>query len=303
LRMKPARLREGECVRIVAPASPVRPELLEKGVACLKGLGFRVEVGDVFRTWRYLAGSDRHRRSELTQALEDPSVRAIFFARGGYGSGRLLLPVLPAPNRPKILLGCSDITSLHTYFQHALGWTVFHGPMPSGDFARGAVHVDSLLQAITQTEPYALAPESVQVLSAGPPAEGILRGGCLTLLEASIGSPWEPDWNDSILFLEDTATKPYQIDRMITHLMTIGKLDHVRAFIFGEMKDCVQVENQGYTLQEVLLDLLDNLGKPVCFGFPSGHVGGLNWTLPLGVRARLLTEPTFRLEILEGAVS
>ena len=300
---KPARLQQGECVRIVAPASPVRPELFEKGVAFLKELGFRVEYGDVFQKWRYLAGSDQHRRTEFVAALQDPSVRAIFLARGGYGSGRLLLPPqLPPAAEPKILLGCSDITSLHAYFQHH-GWTVFHGPMPSGDFARGQVHIDSLLQAVTQTEPYALAPEEPQVLTAGPTAEGILRGGCLTLLDASIGTPWEPDLDDSILFLEDVGTKPYQIDRMITHLKMIGKLERVRAFIFGEMKDCVQVENQGYTLEDVILDLLGGYGKPICFGFPSGHVSGPNWTLPLGVRARLLTNPVFRLEILEGAVS
>jgi len=113
---------------------------------------------------------------------------------------------------------------------------------------------------------------------------------------------WEPDWRDSILFLEDVAAKPYQIDRMLTHLRIIGKLDTVRAFVFGEMKDCVQVEDQGYTIQEVILDVLGNLGKPILFGFPSGHVTNWNWTLPLGIRARVRTDPRFVLEILEGTV-
>lgn len=283
-------------------ASPVRPELFQQGVAFVQELGFRVSHGDVFRKWRYLAGEDDHRHAELIQALNDPDCRAIFFARGGYGSGRLLQRAPLPAGAPKILLGCSDITSLHLYFQQMHQWPVFHGPMPSGDFARRQVHVESLLQAITQTDPYVLAPQGIEILAGGPPVEGILRGGCLTLLEAAVGTPWEPDWSDSILFLEDVGTKPYQIDRMITHLKILHKFDRVRGFVFGEMKDCVQVENQGYTLQEVLIDLLGPLGKPMCFGFPSGHVSGLNWTIPLGVPARLTTHPSFQLEILEGAV-
>ena len=146
-----------------------------------------------------------------------------------------------------------------------------------------------------------LAPQGIETLISGT-AEGPLTGGCLSLLEAAIGTKWEPDWSDSILFLEDVGTKPYQIDRMLTHWKILGKLDRVRAFIFGEMKDCVQVENQGYTLQEVILDLLGEFQKPIYFNFPSGHVTGLNWTLPFGVRSRVSAEPQFRLAILEGAV-
>lgn len=152
-----------------------------------------------------------------------------------------------------------------------------------------------------QSAPYELSPENVEILQPGE-AQGLMAGGCLTLLDNAIGTGWESDWSDAILFLEDVATKPYQIDRMLTHLKTIGKLDAVRAFVFGEMKDCIQVENQGYTLQEVIVDVLGSLKKPIYFGFPSGHVNGLNWTLPLGVRANVSSRPRFRLEIQEGAV-
>jgi muramoyltetrapeptide carboxypeptidase len=242
------------------------------------------------------------RRQELLQALKDPEVDAIFFARGGYGSSRLLTDLHEFHNvTPKILLGCSDITSLHLYFQRMHDWIVFHGPMASGDFARDKVHIESFEKALQQTGPYDLSPESVEVLIPGN-AEGILSGGCLTLLEAAIGTPWEPDWNNTILFLEDVAVKPYQIDRMLTHLKLIGKFDGVNAFIFGEMKDCIQTEKQGYTLQEVILDLLGPFGNPIFFNFPSGHVSGKNWTLPLGVSARVSSQPQFRLSISEGAV-
>lgn len=300
---KPKRLKPGARVRVVIPASPVRADFYEPGLNALRALGFDVqESRDVYRKWRYLAGSDDVRREDLLDALEDPEVEAIVFARGGYGSSRLLsnFPLLKDPV-PKILLGCSDITSLHLYFQNMHDWIVFHGPMAAGDFARGQVHLESLQKAVMQTGPYELTPDGIESLVPGT-SEGILTGGCLSLLDAAIGTPWEPSWDDGILFLEDTGTKPYQIDRMLTHWKIAGKLDQVNAFIFGEMKDCIQVENQGYTIQEVILDLLGSLGKPVFFNFPSGHVSGMNWTLPFGVRARVTGENGFRLSILEGAV-
>jgi len=301
--LKPKRLSAGGRVQVVIPASPVRPNFFEPGMNALRKLGFDVHFsGDVYRKWRYLAGSDEVRRNELLLALKDPKVDAIFFARGGYGSSRLLTDVNDLQNLiPKILLGCSDITSLHLYFQRIHNWIVFHGPMASGDFARGQIHAESFEKALMQGDPYELSPESVEILNPGG-AEGILSGGCLTLLEAAIGTPWEPEWDDTILFLEDVSVKPFQIDRMLTHLKILGKLDGVNAFIFGEMKDCIQTENQGYTLQEVILDLLGPFGKPIFFNFPSGHVSGLNWTLPLGVTAKVSAEPRFRLSILEGAV-
>jgi len=301
--LKPFKLQSGDRVHIVVAASPVKPEFFEPGIAELHKLGFEVVFSDAYRKWRYLAGRDDQRRAELSNALRDPDCKAIFFARGGYGSVRILNDPgdLGMKRDPKILLGCSDITTLHLYFQRIHNWVVFHGPMPAGDFARGQVHTDSLRLALMQTSPYTLSPGSVEVLQAGE-AEGMITGGCLTLLESSIGTQWEPCWTDSILFLEDVSAKPYQIDRMLTHLKLLGKFDGVCAFLFGEMKDCVQVENQGYTLQQVILDVLGDLGKPIFFGFPSGHVSGLNWTLPLGVRSRIGAAPEFRLEILEGAV-
>ncbi len=301
--LKPKRIHSASRVQIVIPASPVRPDFFEPGMEALKAIGLTPQFGkNVYRKFRYLAGSDEERRIELLDALRDPLIDAIFFARGGYGSPRILTNTSDFTGlSPKILLGCSDITSLHLYFQHLHNWVVFHGPMASGDFARNQVHLESLQNALMQTGPYTLAPDSVETLIPGD-AEGILHGGCLTLMETAVGTAWQPDWTDAILFLEDVGAKPYQIDRVLTHLKTIGLFDRVRAFIFGEMKDCLQTENQGYTLQEVILELLGPLNKPVYFNFPSGHVSGLNWTLPLGVRARAGNDPSFRLEILEGAV-
>lgn len=300
---KPLRLNRGDRVSVPAPASPVHREMFDQGIRVLQELGFDVVYGDVFQKWRYLAGEDDHRLQEFLLALNDPDVKAIFFARGGYGSSRLLnhLAKQKIDIPPKILFGCSDITSLHQFFQSKYGWIVFHGPMPSGDFARGQLHRPSFELACTQAGPYELGPDQVQVLQTGT-AEGTLKGGCLTLLDASIGTPWEPDWRNSILFLEDVSTKPYQIDRMLTHLKLAGKFDGVQGFLFGEMKDCIQMPDQDYFLQEVILDILGGLKKPICFNFPSGHVSGPNWTLPLGVSTRLHAQAIFKLEILEGAV-
>lgn len=298
---KPRKLREGDRIQIVTSASPVRSEMFEQGVSVVRNLGFQVQHGDTFQKWRYLAGTDEHRLSLLQAALNDADTRAIFFARGGYGSQRLLRNPLKVPTAAKALLGCSDITSLHQYFQRNHGWVVFHGPMPSGDFARGQLHLPSFRHALMESDPYVLDPESVQTLQPGA-ASGMLTGGNLTMLQSTLGTAFEPDWKDAIVFLEDVAVKPYQIDRMLTQLKTAGKFDSVRAVIFGEMKDCIQVENQGYTLQEVLLELLGELKVPLFFNFPSGHVSGLNWTIPLGVRANVGSEPAFHLEILEGAV-
>lgn len=282
-------------------ASPVRGEMFEQGIAVLRSLGFDVRYHDVYQKWRYLAGDDAHRREQLQSALLDPECRAIFFARGGYGSLRLLQTQLQVLSPPKVLHGCSDISSIHQYFQRNHQWVVFHGPMPSGDFARGQLHMRSLQQAMMESEPYVLEPQGVETLVYGS-AEGRLTGGCLTLLHASLGTAWEPDWKDAIVFLEDVAVKPYQIDRMLTHLKIAGKFNEARAIVFGEMNDCIQVENQGYTLQEVILDVVGGFNVPVFYGFPSGHVRGLNWTVPLGVEARIGSDPAFHLEILEGAV-
>jgi muramoyltetrapeptide carboxypeptidase len=274
--------------------------MFEQGVNTLKRLGVNVVYKDPFQKWRYLAGQDHHRRAEFLDAMMDPGCRGIFFARGGYGCSRMLDKGFEEKFSPKILLGCSDITTLHLYFQEVHSWVVFYGPMASGDFARGQVHVDSFLHALTASKPYKLQPDGIETLIPGT-AEGTLKGGCLSLIDAAAGTSWEPDWSECIVFLEDVSTKPYQIDRMLTRMKLTGKLDGVRAFIFGEMKDCIQVENQGYTLQEVIFDVLGQLGKPIYFNFPSGHVSGLNWTLPFGVRASVSGNP-FRLEILEGAV-
>jgi muramoyltetrapeptide carboxypeptidase len=135
-------------------------------------------------------------------------------------------------------------------------------------------------------------------------AEGILYGGCLSILVASLGTPYEIKTDGTILFLEDLAAKPYQVDRMLMQLKLSGKLDGVRGIVFGEMMDCVQNANQGYALQEVVMRIVGELGVPVAYGLRSGHVTAGNITLPFGVRAGLTVRGgVVELKILEAAVT
>ena len=210
---------------------------------------------------------------------------------------------------PKIFVGYSDLTCLLTYFADSAGLVVFHGPMLNHDFGREeGVDLNSWNAALNGASGWALTvnPE-VKGLADGS-GEGILYGGCLSILAASLGTPYEIQTEGSILFLEDVAAKPFQIDRMLMQMKLAGKLKDVRGIIFGEMLDCVQTRDskkaQGYTLEEIVSRIIGDLGIPVAYGLQSGHVSRRNITLPIGVRASLKVQGNnVRLEILESATS
>ena len=291
--IKPPSLQFGDVVQIVAPASNLKAEYLARGVAELTHLGFRVNYDPtILEKEHYTAGSDERRASELMSAFTNPEVKAVWAARGGYGVMRLF-PLLNEDllrANPKILIGYSDLTALHLYLYRRFGWVTFHGAMAAKDLAGGATHYDqkTLLTAITRNTPMGeIEALGTEMLHFGKTVSGRLLGGCLTLITALMGTPDELDTTDSILFLEDIGVRPYQLDRMIQQLKLAGKFDHVRAIIFGEMNDCIQNTEQGYTLQEVLRDLTADLHIPVMFGLRSGHSKLGNITLPLGVKATL----------------
>jgi muramoyltetrapeptide carboxypeptidase len=236
-------------------------------------------------------------------------VRAILCARGGYGANYLLqaLDVEAIRSSPKIFIGYSDITTLLTYFVDAGGLVTFHGPMAAKDWARAdGVDAASWQAALGSAAAWELklgTDSGVSGLIEGA-AEGILYGGCLSILVASLGTPYEIRTEGTILFLEDLAAKPYQIDRMLMQLKLAGKLDGVRGIVFGEMIDCMQNANQGYTLQEVVLRIVRDLGVPLAYGLRSGHVTAGNITLPFGVRTALtVRDGHVELKILEAAVT
>jgi len=293
--IKPAALRDGDAVAIVAPASNLKADYLARGVAELERLGFRARYDPgILDKARYTAGDDERRAAELTRAFADPEIKAVWAARGGYGSMRLfrLLDEDLIGQRPKVFIGYSDMTALSLYFYRRFGWVTFHGPMAAKDLAGGEEHYDreTLIKAVTSASPLGeINSNKTEMLHRGAAGKvtGRLLGGCLSLIAAMMGASDELDTRGSILFLEDTATRPYAIDRMLQQLKLAGKFDEVRGIVFGEMTDCVQHADQGYRIQDVMADCTADLNVPVMFGLPSGHSPRGNLTLPLGVTATL----------------
>ncbi|MGC2108698.1 MAG: LD-carboxypeptidase [Candidatus Korobacteraceae bacterium] len=291
-RLRPLELRTGDTVGIIAPSSGFRHDDFEAGCAELLRLGYQpFYLPSIFERELYFAGSVERRVRELHEMFARPEVKAVLCVRGGYGCNYLLphLDLDLIRSHPKIFAGCSDVTTLLTYFCDAAGLVTFHAPMVAGDIARpGGFDEASWLAALSAVNGFRrdFASEEVQPLATGN-AEGMLYGGCLSLLCASLGTPYEIRTEGTILFIEDRAERPYRIDRMLMQLKLAGKLDGVRGIIFGEMIDCGEPGSLDYTLQQVVMRIVGDLRVPIAFGLKSGHVSSGSITLPFGVRARL----------------
>jgi muramoyltetrapeptide carboxypeptidase len=305
--VKPPALRPGDTVGIVAPASNIKRADLDAGCEALRRAGYQPFYFDsILDRDLYFAGSVARRVRELEAMFEREDVRAIVCARGGYGANYLLpkLDLKIIETNPKIFVGYSDLTTLLTYFSDITGLVTFHGPMVAKDWA----HTDGVdltsWQAVLSSAAAWNVPLNREVIAlVEGEAEGTLYGGCLSILVASLGTPYEINTVDTILFLEDLGEKPYQIDRMLMQLKLGGFLDKVRGIVFGEMLDCIQKANQDYTLQEVIARIISDLNIPVAYGLKSGHVSSGNITLPFGVRAKLTVQGEgVSLKILESAV-
>jgi muramoyltetrapeptide carboxypeptidase len=306
-RIKPRALRRGDKVGIVAPASNLKREMLEAGCDGLRTAGYEPFYFDsILDRDLYFAGSVERRARELEDMFIRDDVRAIVCARGGYGSNYLPNSLDPSKivSHPKIFVGYSDITTLLCCIADAASFVTFHGPMVAKDFAVvNGVDMNSWENALGGAFEWGIGQGSGAKPMVAGEAEGILYGGCLSMLASSLGTPQEIRTGGTILFVEDIAAKPYQIDRMLMQLKLAGKLKDVRGMIFGEMLDCRQSPDQDYTLEEVVLRIVEGLRIPVAFGLRSGHVSHSNITLPIGVRARLEVGNDVSLKILESATS
>ncbi len=305
--VKPPALRPGDTIGIVAPASNIQQSDLEAGCAALARAGYRTFYFEsILERHLYFAGSEARRARELEQMFERDDIRAILCARGGYGANYLLphLDLAKIKAHLKIFIGYSDITTLLTHFLDLAEFVVFHGPMAAKDWAHeNAVDLNSWQSALSDSAPWDVPLNPEVVALAEGEAEGMLYGGCLSILVASLGTPYAIKTAGTILFLEDVAAKPFQIDRMLMQLKLGGHLDSVRGIVFGEMLDCFQNATQDYTLQEVVQRIVGDLGVPVAFGLKSGHVTSGNITLPFGVKAKLSVRGTqVALKIAESAV-
>jgi muramoyltetrapeptide carboxypeptidase len=304
--IKPPALKKGDKIGIIAPASSFSREGFAAGCDRLRQMGyFPVFSNGIFDRDLYFAGTAERRLRELEEMVARDDVTALVCVRGGYGSNYLLEPLdfERFIQHPKILLGCSDITSLLTAVTDRTGLVTFHGPMIAKDMASGTFDGASWDNALQGAESWNISTAGVEVLKPGR-ARGRLYGGCLSMLVASLRTRFEVRTEGTILFIEDVAEKPFRIDRMLMQLRLAGKLEGVRGFIFGEMMDCDPPARADYTLQQVIKRVLSPYKVPIVYGLKSGHVTRDNITLPIGVHAELVAESTgVSLRILEAATS
>ncbi|MGA2886686.1 MAG: LD-carboxypeptidase [Terracidiphilus sp.] len=305
--LKPRALPPDAQVAVVSPASTPKPERVELGLAALRHLGYAPQAAEhtLTRGPIYFAGTPAMRLRDLHHAFADDLTRAIFSTRGGYGSNYLLdeLDLDLIAEDPKPLVGYSDLTAVHLWLLDQIHLPAFHGPMLSADFAReDGVHLASL-QATLGGQPYTVGTaEGLRTLHPGH-ARGTLYGGCLSILVSTLGTPYEPQTEGKLLFLEDVSTKPYQIDRMLWQLRQAGKLEGVRGVVFGEMLDCVSPGASPQLLDEVIMRAFEDFKGPIAIGLRSGHVSRQNVTLTFGVDAELIVQKEAQLHLIEPAVT
>lgn len=291
----PPPVRRGDVVRVIAPSSPFEPDALTRGLEVLSGrLGLRPRMRPDLGTRRgYLAGDDARRLEEWREAVADPEARAIFCARGGYGAMRLLPAVDPAPlvERPKALVGFSDVGALHCVLNRA-GLATVHGPVVTqlGRAPDDALrHLEALLSGAAPRAGAWDAPAPGAGLAAARTlrpgrASGLLLGGTLAILAHLQGTPFAPQLDGAILLLEDVGEKPYRIDRYLTQLRLAGALRHVAAVAVGQLTDC---DDAGVLAADVVREAVLALGVPAVEGLPVGHEDR-NFAVPLGARATLV---------------
>lgn len=312
--LKPAVLREGDYIGIVAPAGPLfDPRLVRRGQQVLETFGFKVVLGKtVEKNIGYLAGTDQERLDDLMGMFAKENIKAIICARGGYGCMRLLngLDFSLIRRNPKIFVGYSDVTALHLALLQKAGLVSFHGPMlvdlaaNFSDYSRS-----SLLQALTAAVPLGFVRSAangprLQTICGGQ-ATGSLVGGNLSLIVAGLGTPYEINTEGKILFFEEVGEEPYRIDRMLMQLKLSGKLKQAAGIVIGECVGCgsgsegLSADTVG--LEEVFNDYFATLGLPCIYGLTIGH-GCCRATIPYGVLAVLDAERQ-RLEITEVATT
>ena len=299
------------CARATVSASFRSPALckksiLQKGCEELVRIGYapKIDRASVLARNGFFAGSTSDRLTAFKEALAEPTTRAVFCSRGGYGSNYLLDDWNASAGAAKIFMGASDITSLQIFLWQKFRWVTFYGPMVASNFDRGAdaphgYDKSSLASALTETKQgWSMDLQALDISS--NILSGILLGGCLTLVESTLGTPWEIDTKGAILVLEDRGMKRYQIDRALMHLKQAGKFHGVDGITLGDFPEC-DAPPGSETAQDVARRILAPLGVPIVWGAPIGHTSRAMLTLPLGVYAELSSAGSGVLRILEPA--
>jgi len=301
---KPPALKAGDTVGVVSAAAAVEQRALERGLELIKSIGFRARLSKhVLDRDDILAGSDRQRADELQAFFADPDIRAIFVARGGYGSGRIL-PLLDFEAialTPKPFIGFSDLTFVLNPIVERARMVAFHGPMLAIDHQiedrnrRSFEHLQKVL--IREMDSFEM--EASHVIHPGA-AEGELRGGCLSIVVAMLATPYAPNFDGKILFLEEVGERAYRIDRMLVQLRQSGALDRCAGIVFGAIRPYGGEENEARMIQRFIAEQTAGLEIPVLFGIDAGHFTN-NLALPFGVRARI-DSTSRRLTVTESGV-
>jgi len=303
----PPALQKGSLIAIASPASPVSAWNISGTVNLLKNQGYSVEIGRIAKNQKndnnYFAASDQERAEELMKFFERPDVSAIMCARGGYGVMRILdkLDYDVIRKNPKIVVGFSDITALLNAIYAKSSLVTFHGPVAVSSWQDFTLN--SFKKTLSLDELFSAKIDDMQVINDGV-AEGFVQGGNLRIISSTLGTPYEIQTDDSVLFLEDVSEHAYEIDRMLTQLVLAGKMKNVKGIVFGKFKNLHARKsfypNRGKTIFEVINEICKPLGVPLVYDFPFGHIVN-KITLPIGIKARIDTRAkTFSL--LEPAV-
>jgi muramoyltetrapeptide carboxypeptidase len=304
---KPRALTQGDRLAVVSPASPFARDEFDRGVDEIRRLGFEPVYDDsVFARQRYVSGSAAVRAAAIRGAWCDPSIAGLIAVRGGYGSAQVL-PLLDreeARHGCKPFIGYSDLTAMLTFLTLGCDLVSFHGPMLAGRLGRGAegYDADSFMRALCGREPMGeLAAPALESVRTGE-AAGLLLGGTLTQLLASLGTPFAfAPPHGYVLFLDEVGERPYRLDRMVTQLRQAGLLERASAVVIGELPKCDEPSGDP-TARAVMAELFGDFPGPVVIGFPSGHTVTPAMTLPFGVKARVVADARPRLIIEEAAV-
>jgi muramoyltetrapeptide carboxypeptidase len=305
--VKPRALRAESAVLPFGPASPAATEKVAIGLRELAAMGLKPLDYVVREAQGFVAGTTEERRGDFLAGLLRDDVEGLIAIRGGYGSNYLLDRLaIPSSDRAKIILGYSDLTSLQIFVWQRYGWVTIYGPMIAAGLDGGAGNAKgfdrpSLEAALFKTGTGWTVGLHGEVLAPGE-AEGRILGGCMTLLETTLGTSWELDTRGAILLLEDRGMKPWQVDRALMHLLQAGKFREVRGILLGDFPDTPALGSGSPTVKEVCARILAPLGIPVVFGVPVGHTDRAMLTVPLGVRGRLISRGEGVLEIMESAV-
>jgi muramoyltetrapeptide carboxypeptidase len=305
---KPHALHAGSAVLPFGPASPADPEKMELGLRELRALGLRTLDHAVRNPQGFVAGTTEERRGDFLEGLLREDVDGLAAIRGGYGSNYLLDGLeIPGSHSAKLILGYSDLTSLQIFVWQRYGWVTVYGPMLAAGLDNGAGAAKgydraSLEAALFESRQGWSIGLQGEVLVPGE-VEGRVLGGCMTLVETTLGTPWELDTRDSILLLEDRGMKPWQVDRALMHLLQAGKFQRVRGVLLGDFPESISPVPNSPTVRDVCARILTPLGIPVVFGAPVGHTMRAMLTVPLGVRGRLISQGEGVLQIMESAVT